>query len=65
MLSLEVTYARRQVMNGEPSNKCPGSMAFPTTYNGEFTRCPKCGRKLKLHINGLIPKHNKPEHANI
>jgi hypothetical protein len=31
---------------------------FPTNYNGEYTRCPMCRRKLKLHVNGRVPQHN-------
>jgi len=41
------------------SNPCPGSMMFPTSYNGENTRCPMCNRLLKLHVNGRVPNHNK------
>jgi hypothetical protein len=41
--------------------RCSGSMAFPTNYNGEFTRCRECGRKMKLHVNGRVPNHNRPD----
>jgi hypothetical protein len=33
-------------------------MAFPTEYDGKYTRCPYCGRKLHLHKNGRLPNHN-------
>jgi hypothetical protein len=33
-------------------------MTFPTNYDGEYTRCGKCSRKLKLHLNGKVPNHN-------
>lgn len=36
---------------------CDGSGTFPTTYDGEYTRCEKCGRKLKLHLSGKLPLH--------
>jgi hypothetical protein len=40
------------------SPRCRGSQRFPTNYDGEFTRCPMCRRKLKLHRNGKVPQHN-------
>jgi len=41
-------------------DRCPGSQAFPTSYNGENTRCPGCNRLLKLGVNGKVPTHNRP-----
>lgn len=38
--------------------RCLGSQKFPTNYDGRYTRCPVCKRKLKLHINGRVPQHN-------
>lgn len=38
--------------------KCAGSQAFPTNYDGEFTRCDACGRRLRLHVSGVLPAHN-------
>jgi hypothetical protein len=38
---------------------CAGSMTFPTNYDGETTVCPRCGRRLRLHVNGKLPKHNR------
>jgi hypothetical protein len=34
-------------------------MTFPTNYDGETTVCPQCGRRLRLHVNGKLPKHNR------
>jgi hypothetical protein len=39
--------------------KCEGSQSFPTEYDGEFTRCQYCKRKMKLHVNGKLPNHNE------
>lgn len=38
--------------------RCLGSQKFPTNYDGTYTKCPACRRKLKLHVNGRIPTHN-------
>lgn len=38
--------------------RCAESGEFPTNYDGEITRCPQCGRKLKLDRGGRVPKHN-------
>lgn len=38
-------------------NKCPGSQTFPTSYDGSRTKCPECGRTMKLHVNGRLPNH--------
>lgn len=43
---------------GQLSARCPGSGAFPGTYDGEFTRCETCGRKLNLDRGGRVPSHN-------
>lgn len=40
------------------SPRCKGSRMFPTNYDGEYSRCPMCKRKLKLHVNGRLPQHN-------
>lgn len=42
----------------ERPTSCQGSQAFPTNYDGETTRCDECGRTLRLHINGRLPRHN-------
>jgi len=39
--------------SGQPKNLCDGSQMFPTSFNGENTRCPVCNRLLKL-------QHRKP-----
>jgi hypothetical protein len=44
---------------GKPINHCAGSQSFPDNYDGEFTRCSECGRKMKLHVNGKLPHHNR------
>lgn len=44
---------------GNPRDRCGGSQAFPTSFNGENTRCPACNRLLKLGVNGKLPSHNK------
>lgn len=41
--------------------KCSASQTLPRNYDGEHVRCHDCGRKLKLHINGKIPNHNRDE----
>ena len=40
---------------------CSGSGAFPDNFDGEFTRCGVCRRKLNLDPEGLVPRHNTTE----
>jgi len=40
------------------SPRCKGSQRFPTNYDGKYTRCPMCRRRLKLAVNGKVPQHN-------
>lgn len=40
---------------------CDGSGEFPTNFDGEFTRCNTCKRRLKLCPKGLVPKHHRKE----
>ena len=39
------------------SEKCPGSTSFPTNFDGESSKCDKCGRVLTLTRQGLLPTH--------
>jgi hypothetical protein len=36
---------------------CDGSNEFPTSFDGEFTTCETCGRKMNLDRDGKVPKH--------
>lgn len=41
------------------SDPCDGGGAFPDNFDGEFTRCVHCGRKLSLDRGGRVPLHNR------
>lgn len=38
---------------------CEGGGAFPDNFDGEFTHCRVCGRKLNLDREGLVSRHNR------
>lgn len=41
------------------SDPCPAGGSFPDNFDGEFTRCGNCGRRLNLDRGGLVPRHNR------
>jgi hypothetical protein len=44
-----------------PRDRCPGSRTHPVDYDGRYTHCPECGRRLRLHVNGKLPEHNRTQ----